>query len=86
MVFISEICFILAITSHQCQNVFTIFLKGFLAHTFDFFKIRSIIRQTNDDLNQYLLMEDLEWGKALFLGFAGTPFLEVPKQFRVFNV
>ena len=76
----------LAITSHHCQNVLTIFLKGFLSHTFDFFKIRSIVRQINDDLDQYPLMEDLEMGKALFLGLTGTPVLKMPEQFRVFNV
>ena len=74
------------ITSHQRQNVFTIFLKGFLSHPFDFFKISSIVRQTNDDLNQYLLVENLELGKALFLGLTGTPIFKAPKQFRVFNV
>ena len=75
-----------AIGGHQCHQFFTVFLNGFLAHSFDFSQINKIVGQADGKLDQYPLVENLEMGNILLPGFFCTPVFQILKQLRVANV
>ena len=71
---------------NHSQELFFVFFQGFFANSLDFCQICFIVRQADHDLDQHPLMQYLKRGNAVFPGLAGPPLLELPEQFRMFDV